>query len=80
VLNDLSDALPGWRTAGQMAPRRRPEPIVLVQVDTRRVPDPLPRAWIVVSRRMLSSLLAIPTDSSLDWGSQTACVEDYSGR
>jgi hypothetical protein len=80
VLNDLSASVPGWKTADDMAARRPPEPIVLIQVDTRRIPNPLPRGWIVVSRRTLSALLAIPASSSLDWGNQTACVEDQQGR
>jgi hypothetical protein len=79
VLSHLSAAVPGWKTAAPRAVRRPPEPIALVQVDTRRVPDPLPRGWILVSRRTLSTLLAIPIGSALAWDDETTCVEDERG-
>ncbi len=79
VLADLSAAVPGWESDDGMAARRDPEPLALIAVETPRVAHPLPRGWIIVSRRTFYSLLAIPTQSSLHWDDQTACLEDQSG-
>lgn len=80
VVDDLAASVPGWEDGDAMTPRRAPEPVMLLAVETRRVPDPLPHGWIAVSRRALSTLLAIPTPSALDWDGQTACLEDRAGR
>lgn len=80
VLDDLAATLPTWQDDEAMAPHRASEPITLVAVETSRVPDPLPHGWISVSRRRLSTLLAIPTPSALDWTGHTACFEDRTGR
>jgi hypothetical protein len=80
VLDDLAAVLPTWQDDGAMAPERAPETVTLIAVETRRVPDPLPDGWITVSRRRLSTLLAVPTPSALDWDDHTACFEDRTGR
>jgi hypothetical protein len=79
LLQDLSAAVPDWDTAGRMAVRRTPQPVALIEVDPRRVPDPLPSGWIMVSRRTFHALLGIPMPSSLQWDAQTACLEDHRG-
>jgi hypothetical protein len=80
VLADLSAAVPGWETAGPMELRRFAEPVAIIAVETNRVPDPLPGEWIAVSQRTFSTVLAIPTRSSLQWDDESACVEEANGR
>jgi len=80
VVDDLAASVPGWEDGDTKTARRAPGPVTLIAVETRRVPDPLPPDWITVSRRTLSTLLAVPTPSALDWAAQTACLEDRDGR
>ncbi len=79
LLDDLSAAVPGWKSADRMAARRPAEPLAVIAVDREQVPDPLPSGWIPVSRRTFQTLLAIPMRSSLDWNDQAICVEDQHG-
>jgi hypothetical protein len=79
LLDDLAAAVPGWDTAPRRAPRTPPQPLMLVAVETRRLPDALPEGWIIVSRHPLQVLLAVPLRSHLDWDAQVICAEDQRG-
>ncbi|MDX2166789.1 MAG: hypothetical protein SF182_06985 [Deltaproteobacteria bacterium] len=79
VLGDLSAIEPDWKNDEGMVPRHPPEPVAVIAIETASLPNPLPSGWIVVSKRMFSTLLAIPTKSLLDWDDQTACIEDQRG-
>jgi hypothetical protein len=79
LLDYLSVMIPDWQKEGVIDPIRPHEPLVVLEVDRRRVPDPLPTDWVAVSRGIRFTLLAIPTGSSLDWGSLMACVRNVEG-
>lgn len=75
LLTDLAVTIPKWEHDDRLVARRAPEPIAVIAVETRRVPDPLPHDWILVSRRASYALLVIPTHSALDWDGHMACYD-----
>jgi hypothetical protein len=81
LLDYLSTMIPDWQQEeGGIDPLRPHEPLVVIEVDRQRVPDPLPSGWIAVSRGVRFTLLAIPTGSSLDWGSLMTCFVNVRGQ
>jgi hypothetical protein len=80
LLDYLSTMIPDWEREGVFDPLRPHEPLVIIEVDRRRVPDPLPSGWVALSRGVRSTLLAIPTGSSLDWGSLMTCLTNVRGQ
>jgi hypothetical protein len=79
LVDYLSTMVPGWEKEGRIEPSRPHQPLVVIEVERRRVPDPLPAGWVAISRAVRFTLLAIPTGSSLDWGSLTTCFTNPQG-
>jgi hypothetical protein len=79
LLDYLSTMIPDWKEGENIEPLRPHEPLVVIEVDRRRVPDPLPAGWVALSRGVRFTLLAIPTGSSLDWGGMMTCFMNERG-